>query len=645
MAATTARRGPEPELVCAALDGDPRALDALIAESLPLVYNLVGRALNGHEDVDDVVQETMLRVVRKLPDLRRPDAYRSWLVSIALRQARENGRRRGATRLRTSSFEQGYERADLGSDFAGATVLRLGLTDQRRDVAEATRWLDPADRELLSLWWLEQSGRIERSELVAALDLSAPHAAVRVHRMKRQLDTSRGVVRGLRDMGRCARLRSLADGWDGTPNPLWRKRFDRHIRGCDTCAPQGRSLVPVANLLRGLPLVPLPVGLAWPGTSVVGGPAQPGRLPQPRTHPAAARGRVRRGVRARPRTTFVAAHPVALGVAACVVAAAVAAGFVLTPDSHGEAAAAVTRISPPTRIPASAMAPPGTPSPSPSARPGSSPTRAAASSPAASSAAAAAVPAASTGSTGSRKGVATWSFSYGSQALAESGAAWYYTWSTGTLGISAPGVGFVPMIPDAGAVTSSALAQAKASTSCGCLLGFNEPDNANQADMTPAQALALWPQLESTGLELGSPAVSYGASTAGGWLDQFMSGARQRGYRVDFIALHWYGSDFDTGAAVSQLQSYIESVYARYQLPIWLTEFALIGFTSSGSQYPSEAQQAAFLTAATKMLDALPYVQRYAWFGLPATSAMPNSGLFQNGPAVTPVGSAFEAAR
>lgn len=124
-----------------------------------------------------------------------------------------------------------------------------------------------------------------------------------------------------------------------------------------------------------------------------------------------------------------------------------------------------------------------------------------------------------------------------------------------------------------------------------------------------------------------------------------MTGARQHGYRVDFITLHWYGSDFDTGAAVGQLQSYIESVYARYRLPIWLTEFALIDFAGGGSQYPSEAQQAAFLTAATAMLDALPYVQRYAWFGLPATGAMPNSGLFGDGPAVTPVGSAFEAAR
>jgi RNA polymerase sigma factor (sigma-70 family) len=644
MPAATTRPGPEPALVSAALDGDPRALDALLAASLPLVYNLVGRALDGRDDVDDVVQETMLRVVRKLPELRRPEAYRSWLVAIAVRQARDSGRRRGVARLRTAAFDPAHDRADPGSDFAGATVLRLGLTDQRRDVAEATRWLDPEDRELLSLWWLEQSGRLERRDLATALGLSAAHAAVRVHRMKRQLDTSRGVVRALRDLGRCARLRGTAEDWDGTPNPLWRKRFDRHIRGCESCAPEGRALVPVASLLRGLPLVPVPAALGWSGTAVVGGTGGafgPGSV---FGGPQGVPGRPVRGARrARPRS-FAAAHPVALAGAACVVAAAVAAGFVLVPKEHGEPAAALVTLASPSQTSASPDAGPSPSSasadPSPSARPSagadSSPT------PEHSTALAAAAPAVATGS---RKGVGAWTFTGDDQALADSGASWFYTWSTSAQGMSAPGVGFVPMIWGSASVTAGALAQAKASTGCGCVLGFNEPDNAGQSNMTPAQALSLWPQLDSTGLELGSPAVASGAATPGGWLDQFMSGVRQDGYRVDFITLHWYGSDFDTSAAVSQLQSYIESVYARYRLPIWLTEFALISFANGGSQYPSEAQQAAFLTAATQMLDGLPYVQRYAWFGLGATSGSPSSGLFEAGPVATPVGAAFEAAR
>jgi hypothetical protein len=85
-------------------------------------------------------------------------------------------------------------------------------------------------------------------------------------------------------------------------------------------------------------------------------------------------------------------------------------------------------------------------------------------------------------------------------------------------------------------------------------------------------AVSLWPQLQATGLPLGSPAVASGAATPGSWLDQFMSAAQSGNLRVDFIALHWFGTTFDAATAVSQLQQYISDVYGRYQRPIWLTQ-------------------------------------------------------------------------
>lgn len=51
----TSRSGPDIATVDAARAGDRDALNALVAQSLPLVYNIVGRALPGHADVDDVV--------------------------------------------------------------------------------------------------------------------------------------------------------------------------------------------------------------------------------------------------------------------------------------------------------------------------------------------------------------------------------------------------------------------------------------------------------------------------------------------------------------------------------------------------------------------------------------------------------------
>ena len=219
--------------------------------------------------------------------------------------------------------------------------------------------------------------------------------------------------------------------------------------------------------------------------------------------------------------------------------------------------------------------------------------------------------------TSSRKGVSVNNFTGATGALADVGASWFYTWASDTQGITAPaGVEFVPMIWGAGSVNATQLGQAKSLGTT--LLGFNEPDMSGQANMPVSQALSLWPQLQATGMRLGAPAVAYGGDTPGGWLDQFISGALAQNYRVDFIPLHWYGGDFSSAAA-GELESYIQAVHNRYQLPIWITEYALINF--NGPVYPSSAQQVAFINSSTAMFDSLSYVERYAWFSLSTTTS------------------------
>ncbi|MER6128695.1 sigma-70 family RNA polymerase sigma factor [Streptomyces sp. NPDC001795] len=237
--------------IAAAQTGDRQALDELVAGWLPLVYNIVGRALNGHADVDDVVQETMLRAVDNLGTLRDPDSFRSWLVAIAMRQIRDRARRRTAEPLARDAGDQ-------AADFAELTVLRLQLEGQRREVAEAVRWLDDEDRQLLSLWWLEVAGELTRRELADAVGISRQHAAVRVQRMKERLEVARGIVRALE--GACPELGALTDRWDGRPGSVWRKRLARHIRGCAYCAGADEGVVPAERLLVGMALVPVPVG-------------------------------------------------------------------------------------------------------------------------------------------------------------------------------------------------------------------------------------------------------------------------------------------------------------------------------------------------------------------------------------------------
>ena len=630
--------------VLAARGGDPQALDALVAASLPLVYNIVGRALNGHPDVDDVVQETLLRVVRGLGELRQPESFRSWLVAIAVRQVHDRERERQSSHTHRADLDAAEQIPDPASDFAGLTILRLGLTDQRRELAEATRWLDEDDRALLALWWLEETGELQRAELADALGLSGRHAAVRVQRMKEQLETARTIVRALRAEpgAHCADLGELVHGWDGVPSPLWRKRLARHIRGCAVCgerSERGGLLYPVGQLLGGLPLLTppahllahqgalaaIPAPLGGPGPHLVSGGTPGARAAH--AHRAAGRG-VRSLLHGGKLLPVSAA---ATTVAAVAVGAVLVSGLGGTPPKPHPTVAAAQHSIP--AVSPSVVAPTPSPTvsatPTPSHKPSATPTHAV-------------VPPPAKTVSSSKKGVSVWSFSGVDSALTQSGATWYYTWSTTHSGIGAPSrIGFVPMIWGAASATPTALAQAKAAGPY--LLGFNEPDMSAQSNMTVDQALSLWPKLMATGSKLGSPAVAYGGDTPGGWLDRFMTGARAKGYRVDFITLHWYGGDFTTSNAVNQLRSYIQAVYNRYHVPIWLTEYALIDF-SHGTRFPTDAQQAAFVTASTKMLGGLPYVQRYAWFALPASDTAPSTGLFHSGPVATAAGRAYESA-
>ncbi|MFF9323552.1 sigma-70 family RNA polymerase sigma factor [Streptomyces sp. NPDC014776] len=264
-------------LVTAAREGDQRAQDTLVEAFLPLVYNIVGRALNGSVDVDDVVQDTMLRALDSLDGLREPERFRSWLVAIAMNQVRAHGQSRQAVR---QPVEEAWDVADPGADFVDLTIVRLQLSGQRQETARATRWLEPDDRGLLSLWWLETAGELTRAEVAAALELSPQHTAVRVQRMKAQLEAARVVVRALDARPRCPELHAALTGWDGRPSALWRKRIARHARGCARCSGLWTGLMPAEGLLAGLALVPV-APLLLERVRVVAGTAAPAAWTDP----------------------------------------------------------------------------------------------------------------------------------------------------------------------------------------------------------------------------------------------------------------------------------------------------------------------------------------------------------------------------
>ncbi|MDQ0762813.1 sigma-70 family RNA polymerase sigma factor [Streptomyces canus] len=230
----TATRLSGTDLVNAARSGDPRARAALFSEYLPLVYNVVGRGLHGHADVDDVVQETMLSAMRALPRLREPERFRSWIVAIAIRQIHDHGRRSKATVARQQPLADVANVLDPSRDLAELTVDRQALSQAGSDLLEASRWLSHDERWTLALWWQETAGQLTRTEVADALHLSVPHTAVRIQRMKAKLRVAIGVLAAWRARPRCSELESLGGG----PTAAGQRRLtkvSRHVAACPRC--------------------------------------------------------------------------------------------------------------------------------------------------------------------------------------------------------------------------------------------------------------------------------------------------------------------------------------------------------------------------------------------------------------------------
>ncbi|MFJ1709881.1 sigma-70 family RNA polymerase sigma factor [Kitasatospora sp. NPDC088346] len=241
----TADRATTAADVAAAQAGDEAALDRIVTAFLPLVYRLIGQQLDGHVDVDDVVQETMVRVVHRLDTLRDPSCFPSWLVAVAMNEVR----RRWSRRQPVLAHEPDDRLADPDADFVDVTLLRLCMLDARREFAEATRWLDPDDRHLLALWQRENDGDLTRPDVARILKISLHHAGVRIHRLKARLTTSRAVVHALAAQPGCPDLATATTDRGGASTPLWRNRIARHIRSCAFCYGHQGDLMPVEVLL------------------------------------------------------------------------------------------------------------------------------------------------------------------------------------------------------------------------------------------------------------------------------------------------------------------------------------------------------------------------------------------------------------
>ena len=185
---------------------------------------------------------------------------------------------------------------------------------------------------------------------------------------------------------------------------------------------------------------------------------------------------------------------------------------------------------------------------------------------------------------------------------------WYYDWSAG--GSSTSNLEYAVIKQNSGWPGWSEINNKQ---NVSHLLGFNEPDRPDQADMKFEDALAMWPQYMSSGLRLGSPAT---ADPFNGWsLFNFIDRCDELNYRVDFVAIHAYWAK-----SPQQWYNDLKYIHDKTGRPIWITEWNN-GANWTNEWWPDDPtqyttanaeKQLRDLKAILNVLDTTSFVERYS---------------------------------
>jgi RNA polymerase sigma-70 factor (ECF subfamily) len=153
-----------------------------------MVYLSILTMLRNEQEAEDAAQEVMINAFRYLKTFRGDAKFSTWLVTIAMNEARQRLRKGKAAQL--ESLDE--EKEDREGDFTPAVLTdwreipseALEKKEMRQKLREAVEQLPPIYREVLVLRDLEE---LNQEETASALGIPVTLVKVRLHRARMML--------------------------------------------------------------------------------------------------------------------------------------------------------------------------------------------------------------------------------------------------------------------------------------------------------------------------------------------------------------------------------------------------------------------------------------------------------------------------
>jgi RNA polymerase sigma-70 factor, ECF subfamily len=186
MTGTTEPRD-EAQMIAAILAGDTQLYHQLIRPYEHSVYMMALSYMKNEADAEDVAQEAFLKAFHHLASFRSESKFSTWLVGIALNEARSRLRREGLLRMDSlddTTEDGGHISPAILRDWREVPSEALERKEIRQMLQEAITGLPEKYREVFILRDVEE---LNIYETAAALRITVGNVKVRLHRARLML--------------------------------------------------------------------------------------------------------------------------------------------------------------------------------------------------------------------------------------------------------------------------------------------------------------------------------------------------------------------------------------------------------------------------------------------------------------------------
>lgn len=176
----------ETDLVILSQQGDEVAFQLLYRRFARNLYSMAYHMLGNHQDADEVLQETFIRVFKNITRLRSPEAFTSWIYQITVNLCMDHRKMR--TRARFQSLQNEDEGA---SPFELATTKWVRnphqVLENKELLGEITAAIDDLPEQQKAVIIMHEVEGLSKKIIAEVLSCSLVTVRTNLHHARKKL--------------------------------------------------------------------------------------------------------------------------------------------------------------------------------------------------------------------------------------------------------------------------------------------------------------------------------------------------------------------------------------------------------------------------------------------------------------------------